>query len=412
MEDGTIQFRGVRYATSKRWAYASPVDTWHGEYDATKFGNACIQLRTFDSESKKKPEPFYYKEFRKDVDFNYSEDCLFLDIYAPENTINAPVIVHIHGGAFLGGCSNEKHMDGTAYAKRGVIFVSINYRLGVLGFLCDRKLTEEAGHSGNYGLYDQLEAIRWVHRYISEFGGNPNNIMLFGQSAGAMSIQQHCLSPLTKPYISKVYMASGGGVGDEFAAVNSVEDSYDYWSRLTNELGDSPKAWREAPIEKVFDVFRKIMDDKLMEYCCPHIAGKLIAKDPKIVVKEKNYAKVPYLLSSNSEDMLSKVLEKMSKDWCRLINKNGGKAYYFYFKRQLPGDDKGAFHSAELWYTIGALDKCWRPMTDLDRRISEGMLDSIANFAKTGNPNCEKIHDWKPFDKESDAKIIDEKFDL
>lgn len=81
-------------------------------------------------------------------------------------------------------------------------------------------------------------------------------------------------------------------------------------------------------------------------------------------------------------------------------------------KRQLPGDDKGAFHSAELWYTIGALDKCWRPMTDLDRRISEGMLDSIANFAKIGNPNYEKIHDWKPFDKESDAKIIDGKFDL
>ena len=204
MEDGTVQFRGIRYATAKRWCYPQPVEKWSGVYDATKFGAACVQGRTFRPEKEQKPEPFYYREFRRGLDFTYSEDCLFLNIYAPEEAKKAPVLLFIHGGAFMGGCGNELHMDGTAYARRNFVFVSINYRLGPLGFLADRQLAEEAGHTGNYGLYDQLEAIRWVYDHIADFGGDPENITLFGQSAGAMSIQQHVLSPLTKPYFHAV----------------------------------------------------------------------------------------------------------------------------------------------------------------------------------------------------------------
>ncbi len=406
MDDGTLQFRGIHYATAKRWCYPIAIDKWDGIFDATKHGDACVQLRSFAPESEKVPKPFYYKEFREGIDFNYSEDCLNLDIYSPRDAVDAPVIIYIHGGAFLGGCNHELHMDGTAYAKQGIIFISINYRLGVLGFLCDRKLTEESGHSGNYGLYDQLEAIKWVHNHIKDFGGNPDNITLFGQSAGAMSIQQHCLSPLTKPYIKHVYMASGGGIGKEFARVSPVEESYDYWERLTCQLGNNPYEWRNQPVEKVFDAFNAIADRELMSHCCPHIDGIIIPKDPMTAVEAHEFAQVPYILSTNSEDMVPEQLHDMSKNFCKLVNSNGGTAYYFYFKRQLPGDDSGAFHSAELWYTMGSLDKCWRPFTELDTNLSANLVKSIAEFATTGNPCVGEFSQWNPFTSEEDALII------
>jgi para-nitrobenzyl esterase len=406
MDDGTVQYRGVRYANADRWTYPVGSCKWDGVYDATEYGAACVQLRSFSPEGEKNPLPFYYKEFREGIEFKYSEDCFFLDIYAPENAQNADVIIYIHGGAFLGGCGCELHMDGTAYAKKNIIFVSINYRLGILGFLADRKLAEESGHSGNYGLYDQLEAIKWVHEHIADFGGNPDNITLFGQSAGAMSVQQHCLSPLTKPYFKKVYMASGGGIGKDFAYVGPVEDSYDYWARLTDLLGDGPKQWREQPVDKLFDAFGQIADQDLMQHCCPHIDGLLIEKSPEKSAHNLEFAKVPYILSTNSQDMVPESLHAMSKEWCKLVNDNGGNAYYFYFSRQLPGDEAGAFHSAELWYTIGSLHKCWRPFTDYDSEISESLVDAIASFAKDGNPCCDKIPDWKPFESESDTLII------
>lgn len=386
--DGTKQFRGIRYATAKRFAYPVPVDSWKGVYDATDFGNACPQFRTYDPEDKKEPKPFYYKEFREGVEFKYDEDCLFLNIYAPSNPQKAPVIIYIHGGAFLGGCGNEIHMDGSAYAKKGIIFVSINYRLGVLGFLCDRKLTEESGHSGNYGLYDQLEAIKRVHKHIASFGGDPENITLFGQSAGAMSVQQHCFSPLTKPYINRVYMASGAGIGKEFAAVSPVEDSYDYFGNITEKLGATPDEWRKVPVQKLIETFKENIDRNLMMHCCPHVDGLIIPKDPAEAMANNEYAKVPYLLSTNSEDMAPEFLHDMSKDFCNAVNSNNGKAYYFYFSRQLPGDESGAFHSAELWYTIGSIKKCWRPMTDDDFTLSDNLVNAISEFVKTGSISC------------------------
>lgn len=406
MENGTVQYRGIRYGTADRWTYPTPVDSWEGVYDATNYGAACVQLRTFTPESEKNPVPFYYKEFREGLNFNYSEDCLFLDIYAPEHASNSDVIIYIHGGAFLGGCNCELHMDGSAYAKRNIIFVSINYRLGALGFLCDKQLTDEAGHSGNYGLYDQLEAIKWVHNHIGEFGGNPDNITLFGQSAGAMSVQQHCFSPLTKPYISKVYMASGAGIGDHFAKVSPVESSYEYWSRLTSQLGENPEEWRKQPVEKVFEAFDKVADRELMSHCCPHIDGLLIPKDPKDAAEEGEFAQVPYILSTNSEDMAPEFLHDMSKDFCRLVNEKDGSAYYFYFKRQLPGDEAGAFHSAELWYTMGSWQKCWRPFTDEDGEISDTLVKAISSFAQTGNPAVGKLDSWMPYRNHGDEMSI------
>ena len=406
MEDGTVQFRGIRYATAKRWCYPQPVEKWSGVYDATKFGAACVQGRTFRPEKEQKPEPFYYREFRRGLDFTYSEDCLFLNIYAPEEAKKAPVLLFIHGGAFMGGCGNELHMDGTAYARRNFVFVSINYRLGPLGFLADRQLAEEAGHTGNYGLYDQLEAIRWVYDHIADFGGDPENITLFGQSAGAMSIQQHVLSPLTKPYFHAVYMASGGGISRELTDVTPVEDSYEYCARLTSLLGRSPQEWRKHPVKDVFAALERVADSELLSHYCPHVDGRLIPKTPSEALKEGAAKDVPYLLSTNSEDMAPEILAPMAKNWCEAMNdRNRNRAYYFQFSRHMPGDDSGAFHSAELWYTMGTLEKCWRPLTDWDYSLQEALLACLGSFMKTGTPQSPLVPEWKPYTRMSRDRL-------
>lgn len=401
-DEGICEFRGIRYAAAERWKYPVPVNNWDGVYDATSFGAACVQMRTYDDESLKKPEPFYYREFRKGMHFDYSEDCLFLNIWSPAYACGAPVVLYIHGGAFMGGCGNEMHMNGTEFAKRGVIFVSINYRLGVFGFLCSRELEEESGHTGNYGLYDQVEAIRWIRRHIASFGGDPERITLYGQSAGAMSIQQLVLSPSVKPLIAGACMSSGGGIGREFAAVTSVHDSLSYCARITKRLGVTLEEWRRKTPEEVLNAVKVSADRELLNHLCPHIDGNLIPEDPAKAVSEGKMADIPYLLSTNSEDMLPEILNRMAVSFCTSVNKLHRKpAWYFRFTRRLPGDDAGAFHSAELWYTMGTLRHCWRPMEEKDYALSNALLSALCCFAENGYPKSPAIPEWRPLSRPS-----------
>lgn len=401
-DEGICEFRGIRYAAAERWKYPVPVNNWDGVYDATSFGAACVQMRTYDDESLKNPEPFYYREFRKGMHFDYSEDCLFLNIWSPAYACGAPVVLYIHGGAFMGGCGNEMHMNGTEFAKRGVIFVSINYRLGVFGFLCSRELEEESGHTGNYGLYDQVEAIRWIRRHIASFGGDPERITLYGQSAGAMSIQQLVLSPSVKPLIAGACMSSGGGIGREFAAVTPVHDSLSYCARITKRLGVTLEEWRRKTPEEVLNAVKVSADRELLNHLCPHIDGNLIPKDPAKAVSEGKMADIPYLLSTNSEDMLPEILNRMAVSFCTSVNKLHRKpAWYFRFTRRLPGDDAGAFHSAELWYTMGTLRHCWRPMEEKDYALSNALLSALCCFAENGYPKSPAIPEWRPMSRPS-----------
>ena len=151
-----LEYRGIRYATARRWEYPRPVEHWEGIYDATQFGACCYQHRGFDEDSK--VNPFYSKEFRVGCHFTYSEDCQYLNIWAPKDAKDCPVLIYIHGGSFTGGSTDERHISGTAYAKKGVIFVAMNYRLGPYGFCAHPQLKEADGTCGNYGLYDQLGA--------------------------------------------------------------------------------------------------------------------------------------------------------------------------------------------------------------------------------------------------------------
>lgn len=213
-KDGYTVFCGVPYAKppvgEKRFCPPEEPACWEGVYKADHFGCVCPQ-------TEHEPDSFYGKEFYLDPEFGMkqSEDCLYLNIWTPANTVDEklPVAFWIHGGAFMHGFSHESEFDGAAYCERGVILVTINYRLGAFGFLAHPWLSEESGvgRSGNYAILDQIAALKWVKENIAAFGGDPENITVFGQSAGCMSVQTLVSSPLTENWISKAIFQSAGG---------------------------------------------------------------------------------------------------------------------------------------------------------------------------------------------------------
>ena len=159
---GIAAYKGIRYATAGRWEFPIPVTHWDGVYDATQYGACCYQPRAFYDEAAAPGKAFYYNEFRKGETYTYSEDCLFLNIWAPAGAApedKLPVIFYIHGGGFTGGCGHEKHFDGPVWPTKGCVAVTINYRLGPMGFVCLPELADEAGSTGNYAFLDQLAAL-------------------------------------------------------------------------------------------------------------------------------------------------------------------------------------------------------------------------------------------------------------
>ena len=233
---GVTAYKGIRYAEAGRWEYPKQVTHWEDVYQADRFGPCAIQNSTFVPEDKSGRDPFYYHEFREGLAYTYSEDCQYLNIWAPDNAEKAPVIVYIHGGAFLSGSGWDKVFDEPVWPRKGVIGVTLNYRLGLFGYACLPELADEAGHTGNYGLYDQLCALQWVHDNIAAFGGDPDNITVMGQSAGAHSVQMLCSTKAAQGLIAKAVMSSGAGDDSVlFAGDWVMEHKYPFWT-----------AWKEA----------------------------------------------------------------------------------------------------------------------------------------------------------------------
>ena len=398
---GTIAFKGIRYATAGRWEYPKQVTAWDGVYDATQYGNCCYQPRAFYNEEENQKKYFYYHEFRKGETYSYSEDCLFLNVFVPETARagdNLPVLVSIHGGSFTGGCGHEKHFDGPVWPQKGVIGVTINYRLGPLGFLCLPELAEEAGKTGNYGLYDQLAALKWVKDNIAAFGGNPENITVMGQSSGAMSIQLHCLSPIAKGLFRQAVMCSGSGVS-RLMSFASAEKHYDFWHAVMQRAGcEDLAAFRALSPEKLFDAWltakKEIKGGGVAAFPCRD--GELVVGNGVDILRAGKHIKIPYLCGSTSEDFGSPMLHALAKKWCAMQDIP---SFLWLFDRRLPGDNRGAWHSSDLWYWYGTLGNSWRPMEEKDYALSDQMTDYLTNFAKTGNPNGNGLPTWEPAKK-------------
>ena len=378
---GTVAYKGIRYATAGRWEYPQQVRAWEGVYDATGYGSCSYQPRAFYDEETNQKKYFYYNEFRKGETYTYDEDCLFLNIFTPESAREGdklPVLVYIHGGGFTGGCGHEKHFDGPVWPQQGVIGVTLNYRLGLMGFACLPQLEQEAGHCGNYGLYDQMTAISWVKDNIAAFGGDPENITIMGQSAGAASVQLLCQSPLTDGLFQKAVMSSGCGLGSML--MGKRDSSLSFWQELMRRCGcEDLEQFRALPADKLFEAYNRYKKE---------IKGGTTAvfpvADGHFVVPNTPAKQIPYMAGSTSHDMAPPILQSITKKWIAGQEKA---SYTWYFDRMLPGDDCGAWHSSDLWYWFGTLPNCWRPMEEKDFALSAEMVQYLCNFAKTGNPN-------------------------
>ena len=398
---GTIAYKGIRYATAGRWEYPKQVKSWEGVYDATQYGACSYQPRAFYNEEENLKKIFYYNEFRKGETYTYSEDCLFLNIFTPETAKagdKLPVLIYIHGGGFTGGCGHEKHFDGPVWPTKGIIGVTLNYRLGPMGFVCLPQLKEEAGFTGNYGLYDQMTAIQWVKDNIAAFGGDPDNMTIMGQSAGAASVQLQSVSPMTDGLFSKAIMSSGCGLGGMLAS--TVEKSCLFWTEVMTRCGcETLEQFRKLPPDQLFAAWQTAKKE---------IKGGSGAafpvKDGRFSVENAVPKDIPYMAGSTSEDMAPPILQSMSRKWISQRNKP---SYTWYFDRQLPGDDNGAWHSSDLWYWFGTLCNCWRPMTQKDRDLSEQMVQYLCNFVRSGNPNSVgELPTWIASDKGQNRVLL------
>lgn len=390
-----VEYRGVRYARAGRFELPIEEKSWNGIYDATQFRACCFQHRAFEDDAK--VNPFYHFEFRDGLEFTYSEDCLFLNIWSPKNAENCPVLIFIHGGSFTGGSTDEGHIKGERFAEKGIITVAMNYRLGPYGFCAHENLRDGNRYLANFGLYDQTVAIEWVINNIASLGGNPNKITLMGQSAGAMSVDIHLNNPALKDKLSGAVMLSGAGLQRNLLKPLTVKKITPFWDGIMKFAGVSDfeelkavdaktlyYAWLKACKELKFN----------MPYTFPVFDGIILRESE---FKLNKIPDIPYIIGSTCTDMIPILLERLNKKWGKYAQKHNKKPCYFYnFNRYLPGDDMGAWHSADLLYIFSTLDFNWRPFEDVDYKISEEISDAVSAFVKNGDPNCKTLAQWYP----------------
>ena len=413
-EEGYTVFKGIPYAKPPigelRFKAPIEMESWNGILKADHFSNRCMQLKQIG---------FYKKEFYDKNMTPMNEDALYLNIWTPAHSQaeKLPVAFWIHGGAFINGFGHEKEFDGKSYCKKGVILVTINYRLGALGFLAHPWLIaeNEKGLAGNYGIRDQIAALKWVYENIEAFGGDQNNITVMGQSAGCMSVQTLISSELTDGMIAKAILQSGGGYESPLNYDFSMEEAIETGEKFVELCGvKSLQELRELPQEKIQQMagimherfeqegrlkFIPVLDNDVLKGRYDELAEKGVIKD------------IPYMIGSTKDDILT-TPEQLAKGefgglyhssvkWSLLLKELGRKpAYVYYFTHELQGDDAGAFHSAELWYMFGTLNRNWRPKEAHDYELSQEMIEAWTNFMKSGNPNGSAAGDWKPYTKE------------
>ena len=392
LDNGTcLEFRGVPFGRAGRFEYAEPVTGWDGVLDATAFGPGCPQNRAVHEHLEDPVRLFYKKEYREGSEFTYSEDCLNLNIYAPYEAKGAPVILFFYGGGFDSGLNAENPFDGSGWAQRGAVAVMANYRVGPLGYLTHEEIQKKYGRDGNFGLDDQLVALRWVRAHIAAFGGDPDNVTLMGQSAGAISVQYLCLNPAHRGLFRRAVMMSGGGMFPRFALPRPAESTRDYWLQFMELSGCRTfEELKAAPLTDIFEAVERIkaLRKDTIYHTMPVVDGALLPGPVDRLIESP--LPVDYLIGYTNNDMYAPVMAFIGNKFGR---KNG--AYLYYFDLDAPGDDNRAFHSSDLRYMFGTLDRSWRPYRQRDQEASAQMMDYLVNFARTGDPNRPGLPLWK-----------------
>jgi para-nitrobenzyl esterase len=439
-------FKGIPYVLPPvgpaRWRPPSPMPPWKGVRRAAEFGPACLQ-----------PKPQLSTVYTRDP-MPMSEDCLTLNIWAPIDARNAPVFFWIYGGALVGGASREPLYDGTRLANQGIVVVSINYRLGVLGWLAHPELSAEssAGVSGNYGLLDQIEALRWVRRNIGSFGGDPSNVTIAGESAGALSVMYLMAAPDARGLFSKgiaesAYMISMPELkqrsfgspsaeesGTKLAAALHRKDIAALRAMDASELAAAAPATGYAPWPTIDGhvLPRQLVDvfDRGEQAPVPLLAGfnsgeirslSILAPPPPATAAEyESKIRERYLdladeflrlyPSSNLQESVWATTRDALYGWTaeRLVRKQaalGQPSFLYLFDHGYPAEEAAglhAFHASELPYVFGTFDgtpPLWPkiPATPEETKLSDAMVGYWSSFARTGQPRAANEPDWPAF---------------
>lgn len=439
-------YKGIPFAAPPvgdlRWRAPQPVKHWSGARKCVAFSASPMQA---------KPAPFmvYTSEFLIPQS-PISEDCLYLNVWTGAKTKadKRPVFVWIYGGGFTSGGSACPIYDGEATAKKGVVFVSINYRVGVFGFLAHPELTKEANGkaSGNYGLLDQVAALKWVKRNIAAFGGDPNNVTIGGQSAGSMSVNCLVASPLTKGLFNRAIAESGSLVAkNPLLAANTLRAAETQGTKLAEKAGAKSLAeMRAMPAEEVLKKFQGRFAPIVDGYVLPESVPEIFAANKQNHVplitgwnddefggqtksKEdfKKWAESQYgadaqtflkYFPAETDEQAIESQTKLSRDqvfavagfkWAALQSKYANSPVYVYnFDRKVPAEGEmkkyGAFHTAEVPYMLDNLKFLNnRPFEPADRELARTMSAYWVNFIKTGNPNGAGLPEWPKYNTTS-----------
>lgn len=447
-QNGVRSFKGIPFAAPPvgelRWREPQPVKPWKGVRPARKFGPRAMQ-----------PPIFGDMVFRSD---GMAEDCLYLNVWTPAKTDRErlPVLVYFYGGGYVAGDGSEPRYDGESMARRGIVAVTVNYRLGVFGFLSHPELTRESPNraSGNYGLLDQHAALLWVRRNIGAFGGDPKRITIAGESAGSLSVSVQMASPLSRGIIAGAIGESGAMIGPTLPAVPLAEAER-VGVKLMEEAGAKSMAeLRQKPADAILAA---MMRGNPFRFSAA-IDGYLLPKPVAEVYAAGEQAHVPLLVGWNSEEQnyrsviggekptpanLERALRRLYPErwqeamrvyagstpdevkqaatdlasdrfiaystwkWCDLHSKTGGKPVFrYYYARPRPGSE-GAAHSAEIEYAMGNLATnkafAWTPE---DHAVSRTMQGYFANFIKTGNPNGPELPHWPPANMGPEVRLM------
>ncbi|WP_395408369.1 carboxylesterase/lipase family protein [Pseudoduganella sp. UC29_106] len=440
-------YLGIPYAAPPvgdlRWRAPQAVVPWTGIREARSFSPACAQTAAW------LPNP-------------KSEDCLYLNIWAPEKARNLPVLVWIHGGGFYGGTSAQPGYDGHNLAKRGVIVVTINYRLGIFGFFSHPELTAESPDkaSGNQGIEDQIAALRWVKDNITAFGGDPRRVTIMGESAGGESVAILVASPLAKGFFQRAIAQSGNDAlpinsdeNGQFDRKTAESQGQALVKAVGGELLADLRGMSAETLQKTAWSPRTIVDGHVLREdltttyrynrqndvpllvgwnaeegkdLAPEILGTddfTSANHRELVAKLLGYAPSARLLAAypGTDDAQARAsINQLTNDWwgwrmwywAGLQAKYGRSKPYVYLFAHRPtepltpcGYGCGAGHGAEIQYVFDQLDLDPRPWSTSDRKLAARLADTWVNFARTGSPSGRGLPVWPKFNG-SNASVL------
>jgi para-nitrobenzyl esterase len=431
-----VLFKGVPYAAPPvgelRWAPPGKVVPWKGVRAADHDGPACPQKMNPDGTPNS-----------GGAIGATSEDCLSLDVWMPRGAINAPVLVWIYGGGNVYGAASLGIYDGSAFARDGVILVSINYRLGALGFFGHPALTKAAKPGEplvNYGLLDQIAALRWVERNIAAFGGNPANVTVAGESAGGLDILALMTAPTAKSLFNKAIVESGGGWWPRVTLAEREKEGEALAVKAGTPAGANLNQLRALPVAALLSAANEVY--------LPAVDGRLLKESPRQAFAAGRSAHVPLLVGSNSNE--ASLMEEFGYKAAAIIatapallraayadikddndlaaalftdaymgaparwvaaKASAGPSWLYrfaYVRDAKRATAKGVDHGSEIpfvfdsWEHIGALGE-GLPVSDRDRAVTQLVHSCWVAFAKTGIPACAKAPAWPAYTAVNDS---------